>query len=423
MNDLAIRIDNIGKLYRVGGERERYKTLRDSIQRTIVTSFHRMVTHDTKPDTSNLFWALRHITFDIHKGEVVGVIGRNGAGKTTILKVLSRITEPTEGCALTYGRVGSLLEVGTGFHAELTGRENIYLNGAILGMRRQEIDRKFDEIVDFADINQFLDTPVKRYSSGMYVRLAFAVAAHMDTDILLVDEILSVGDMGFQKKSQKKMKELTGSGRTILFVTHNMALVNAMCTRAILLESGSLKLDSDPQTAVAKYLSSDQAGPLCRNIAESDHAFGIAKVRVIRISIIDENENVLDSVLYHQPIRVRVELNVQSYISAGTFSISVLSSEGVRIFITHSLDRDGQYSEFKPGAYVVTVKLDNHLHPGEYSIEFGGHQLPTTLSLCHIPEAIRFRVLDMGNSDQDRFNYHNRMGLVDVISQWEIGRN
>ena len=242
MSDIAIRVENLGKQYRIG-KRERYQTLRDTLTDTLTAPL-RWLRHGRSANGSrepDHVWALKNVSFEIPRGEVVGIIGRNGAGKSTLLKVLSRITEPTEGLAEIHGRVGSLLEVGTGFHPELTGRENIYLNGAILGMHKAEIAKKFDEIVAFAEIETFLDTPVKHYSSGMYMRLAFAVAAHLDTDTLIVDEVLAVGDAEFQKKCLGKMGDLSKGGRTVLFVSHNLSAVRSLCGMGILLENGELR--------------------------------------------------------------------------------------------------------------------------------------------------------------------------------------
>ena len=259
-SDVVIRAEGLGKKYVIGheSERERYTTLRDVIGRS-ARNFVR-TTMDMlrgRPifagDTTEEFWALKDVNFEIKRGEVVGIIGRNGAGKSTLLKILSRITEPTEGRVTINGRIGSLLEVGTGFHPELTGRENIYLNGAILGMRRAEIRRKFDEIVAFAEIEKFLDTPVKRYSSGMYVRLAFAVAAHLEPEILLVDEVLAVGDAEFQRKSLGKMSDVAKGGRTVLFVSHNLGAVRSLCSHAFLFEGGKVAFGGDVDAALTAY--------------------------------------------------------------------------------------------------------------------------------------------------------------------------
>src|ERR1700753_2357490 len=248
MTDIAIRCENLGKQYRIG-ERERYKALRDTIADTISAPFRRLKSiRNPQPSTRNSeFWALKDVSFEVKRGEVVGIIGRNGAGKSTLLKVLSRITAPTTGEGQIHGRVGSLLEVGTGFHPELTGRENIFLNGAILGMKKIEIERKFDEIVAFAEIEKFIDTPVKRYSSGMYVRLAFAVAAHLEPAILIVDEVLAVGDSAFQKKCLGQMKKVSREGRTVLFVSHQMSAISQLCSRVVLLKNGQLVADDAPR--------------------------------------------------------------------------------------------------------------------------------------------------------------------------------
>ena len=260
-DDIIIRAEGLGKKYVIGheAERERYVALRDVIARGARNAW-RMAADMAKGrivvpgDTVEEFWALRDVNFEVKRGEVLGIIGRNGAGKSTLLKVLSRITEPTEGRVTIKGRVASLLEVGTGFHPELTGRENIYLNGAILGMTRAEIKRKFDEIVAFADVEKFLDTPVKRYSSGMYVRLAFAVAAHLEPEILVVDEVLSVGDAEFQKKSLGKMQDVAGHGRTVLFVSHSMGAVTQLCHRVIMLASGRIEAVGKPEAVIERYL-------------------------------------------------------------------------------------------------------------------------------------------------------------------------
>src|SRR6266699_1579953 len=257
MSDIAIQCEGIGKQYRIG-ERESYKALRDVITDAIKSPFRRLRqaangserTGNGKPT----IWALQDVSFEVKEGEVLGIIGRNGAGKSTLLKILSRITEPTCGYAEIDGRIGSLLEVGTGFHPELTGRDNIFLNGAILGMRRAEVSRKFDEIVAFAEVEKFIDTPVKRYSSGMYVRLAFAVAAHMETEILLVDEVLAVGDAQFQKKCLGKMGDVARRGRTVLFVSHNMSAIQLLCSHAIRLGSGRIVGNGPAREKVEDYL-------------------------------------------------------------------------------------------------------------------------------------------------------------------------
>ncbi len=263
MNNSAIKVENIGKKYVIKhAKQESYKTFQDVlINKTkkivaLVTPFRKSLANED--NTTEDFWALKDINFEVNKGDKIGIIGRNGAGKSTLLKVLSRITEPTTGKIHINGRIASLLEVGTGFHPELTGRENIYLNGAILGMSRSEIKEKFDEIVAFAEVDKFLDTPVKRYSSGMYVRLAFSVAAHLEPEILVVDEVLAVGDVEFQKKCLGKMSEVSKEGRTILFVSHNMAAISNLCNRTILLQDGQISYDGETSKAIQKYMQPDK---------------------------------------------------------------------------------------------------------------------------------------------------------------------
>jgi lipopolysaccharide transport system ATP-binding protein len=255
MSNVAIRVEHLSKLYHLGRAQERHDTLRDALRDSLKHGLARVTRASSglSPQQDSDLWALRDVTLDVKQGEVIGVIGRNGAGKSTLLKILSRITEPAGGRVELHGRVASLLEVGTGFHPELTGRENVYLNGAILGMRRREIERKFDEIVAFAEIERFLDTPVKRYSSGMYVRLAFAVAAHLEPEILLVDEVLAVGDVQFQKKCLGKMGEVADQGRTVLFVSHNMGAMRTLCNRAVLLEAGRVQLDGSADLVISRY--------------------------------------------------------------------------------------------------------------------------------------------------------------------------
>ena len=293
MTETVIRVENLGKRYVLGQSQEssRYKTLRETITDAVFKPFRPA---DLRSETDD-FWALRDVSFDIKKGEVVGIIGRNGAGKSTLLKILSRITEPTHGRITLQGRVASLLEVGTGFHPELTGRENIFLNGAILGMHRSEIRAKFDEIVAFAEIERFLDTPVKRYSSGMYVRLAFAVAAHLEPEILIVDEVLAVGDIEFQQKCLGKMHEVShGQGRTVLFVSHNLGAVRSLCSTGILLRNGRLMLRADASEVVGEYLASNEARGACIEWAP-ERAPQADYIRFVKIYITDgQGEQVLE---------------------------------------------------------------------------------------------------------------------------------
>jgi lipopolysaccharide transport system ATP-binding protein len=301
MTNLAISVENLGKMYHIGAKQARHDMLRDAL----VARFRR----NGGSKTDNILWALDDVSFEVKRGEVVGIIGGNGAGKSTLLKILSRITEPTKGQVTIHGRVGSLLEVGTGFHPELTGRENTYLNGAILGMSRGEIDRKFDEIVAFSEIERFLDTPVKRYSSGMYVRLAFAVAAHLEPEILLVDEVLAVGDVAFQKKCLGKMGDVAKEGRTVLFVSHNMVAVQTLCQSAYWIDKGRIKEQGLVRPVVTSYLRAglpeeESCERVWHDIATAP---GNATVRLHRIAVRPENGRPGDIITMRSPFSIEVD--------------------------------------------------------------------------------------------------------------------
>ena len=315
MSDFAIRSENLGKQYRIGSQLGKYPTLRDKLADALAAPLRRVgkLLRGEATGAAGLdetIWALRDVSIEIGQGEVVGIIGRNGAGKSTLLKILSRITEPTVGFVDICGRVGSLLEVGTGFHNELTGRENVYLNGAILGMKREEIDRKFDEIVAFAEVEKFIDTPVKHYSSGMYLRLAFAVAAHLEPEILLVDEVLAVGDAAFQKKCLNKMEGVGQQGRTVLFVSHNMPAITRLCERAILLDEGRVIMDGLASQVVSTYLSSDLGTTAVREWPDPGQAPGneVARLRAVRVR--SEDGQVTDVVDIRQPVGIEMEYEV-----------------------------------------------------------------------------------------------------------------
>jgi homopolymeric O-antigen transport system ATP-binding protein len=337
MSDIAIRVEGLGKEYRIG-KRERYKTLRDTLTDTVSVPFRwaRSLAGGGRADEtpSELFWALRDVAFEIPQGSVVGVIGRNGAGKSTLLKILSRITEPTEGHVEIHGRVGSLLEVGTGFHPELTGRENVFLNGAILGMRRAEITRKFDEIIAFAEIDKFVDTPVKHYSSGMYTRLAFAVAAHLEPEILIVDEVLAVGDAQFQKKCLGKMGEVAKEGRTVLFVSHNMVAVSSLCTYAMCLSAGRLINEGNTAAVVSGYLNQDarpSSGALWDDPATAP-GNGMCRLHEVRV-----RSDGADFDRFPLGQRVDVEVSYRNYVEDALLNVSLFLYSSDRICIFNSI--------------------------------------------------------------------------------------
>ena len=333
MSDVAIRVENLSKHYRIGATQDRHDTLRDA-----VTGLFRRRPSSSAPRTSDTdLWALKNVSFEVKQGEVVGIIGRNGAGKSTLLKILSRITEPTSGRVALHGRVASLLEVGTGFHPELTGRENIFLNGAILGMKRAEIDRQFDEIVAFAEIEKFLDTPVKRYSSGMYVRLAFAVAAHLEPEILLVDEVLAVGDAAFQKKCLGKMGDVAKNGRTVLFVSHNLAAVVHLCSQSILLNNGTISRFADSQEVLDLYAA--YLEPVHETILESiSEREGSGDVRFLGIRIANDSGNGAGRPHSGQSVNFIVDYEAHCKLHSGkvVFSIGFYNMVGQPLFLCRS---------------------------------------------------------------------------------------
>jgi lipopolysaccharide transport system ATP-binding protein len=363
---LAIRVETLGKSYRIG-EREPYKALRDVI--TDAFTLRRRSRPSAEGDRT--IWALTDVSFDARPGEVLGLIGRNGAGKSTLLKVLSRITDPTKGQVVLRGRVGSLLEVGTGFHPELTGRENIFLNGTILGMRRAEIARRFDEIVEFAGVARFLDTPVKRYSSGMQVRLAFAVAAHLEPEILLVDEVLAVGDAEFQEKCLGKMRDVTREGRTVVFVSHNLAAVRSLCSRGLLLEQGRLVFDGDADDAVDHYLKR-MGGARDSAVVDGDGLVSrLVKSRIYgdsplfrcnRISVLAEDGQPSVSFQSDEDVTVAIDFTVLRMVPSLRVLLTLTDANRAVVLRTENLDADldGPW-RFDPGDYRSTVVIPRGL--------------------------------------------------------------
>jgi lipopolysaccharide transport system ATP-binding protein len=331
MSEFAIRAERISKLYQIGPSQGRYKTLRESLT-GVLTAPSRQSRGDNENGARDLLWALKDVSLEVKRGEVVGVIGRNGAGKSTLLKILSRITEPTEGRAVVQGRVGSLLEVGTGFHPELTGRENIYLSGAILGMKRADIDRRFGEIVAFSEIARFLDMPVKRYSSGMYVRLAFAVAAYMEPDILLVDEVLAVGDIAFQQKCLRHMQGLTQSGMTILMVSHSMAAIQSSCQRAILLQHGRIAADGKTLDVIEQFRRSlktaeEYPAAALRPTGETSDA----KVIIVGFDMFGADGESKREFGFDEPIRIRIDLEARERVECPMINFGIRRGDGVSI--------------------------------------------------------------------------------------------
>jgi homopolymeric O-antigen transport system ATP-binding protein len=365
--DSIIKVRGLGKKYRLGAHRAGYDTLRERLTQSFRAPFN---IKRRRNGSGEWLWALRDINFDVKPGDVIGIIGRNGAGKSTLLKILSRITEPTEGRVELFGRVGSLLEVGTGFHPELTGRENVFLNGAVLGMARREIAHKFDEIVNFAEIEKFIDTPVKHYSTGMYMRLAFAVAAHLDPEILIVDEVLAVGDAAFQKKCLEKMGAAGFEGRTVLFVSHNLAAVRTLCSRAILIEHGQIELDSDVSSCVTTYLSEHDAADAMK-VWDPASAPQTPEIRFTRAYILNHEQKIVSQLDNRNDFTIAVEYEVLKPINRLRVGFYLQTVEGVTVCGSND-PQAWASTDRPPGAYVSKCTFPGSvLNAGAYVLGFG----------------------------------------------------
>jgi len=418
MTDIAIQAEGLGKLYRIGRAR-RTNTLRDTITQTIAGPFRRN-RNPLAPADDETFWALKDVSFEVKRGEVMGIIGRNGAGKSTLLKILSRITEPTEGEARIYGRVGSLLEVGTGFHPELTGRENVFLNGAILGMKRGEIARKFDEIVAFSEIEKFIDTPVKHYSSGMYMRLAFAVAAHLEPEILIVDEVLAVGDAEFQKKCMGKMREVGSQSRTVLFVSHNMAAVQTLCDRVVMLMAGHLAEDGHPEHVVGRYLAT-AAGRGGEIVWPSDQAPSAAGFKLFAIRTRAADGRAGGTYSTRLDLIIEMEFETATVSKGLCVGFDLVSAQGATVFRTYQNDQAPEFwPPIQPGRNRLSCVVPAGLLNG------GVYLISPRVSVHHVEWMVQLEsvlqfelVLDHGlsplwNSQSDR----NRPGVMAPILRW-----
>ena len=421
----VIKVENLSKKYIISHQRqERYTALRDVMTNSVKRFGRKLllpftIHHSPFTDSKEDFWALKDVSFEIKQGERVGIIGRNGAGKTTLLKLLSRITEPTTGRITLKGRVASLLEVGTGFHPELTGRENIFLNGAILGMSKLEIKKKFDEIVDFAEIEKFLDTPVKRYSSGMYVRLAFAVAAHLEPEILLVDEVLAVGDAQFQKKCLGKMGDVAREGRTILFVSHNMGAVITLCERSILLDAGKLQEQGDSKDVVKIYQNMSHK-MVDENIVHYSKNSTLP-VYIQKAAILNDKG---EPVRYFH-LNDRVYLNIDYVVAQNvrqSFIIIVIARNGINIFQSHDTDLSPEYLELREaGKYHATIPLPKRLlTAGEYSLSIRAAVGPFgQFGIDDHSDALKFSICsdDEDTTFKGYANYRNTLIISEL--QWK----
>jgi len=413
MSNVAIRVEGLGKQYRIGAQQARYKRFSETMMDLLASPVRRLRQLGQPPPPEETIWALRDVSFEVGQGEVLGIIGRNGAGKSTLLKILSRITEPTEGYAELDGRVGSLLEVGTGFHPELTGRENIFLNGAILGMSKTEIDRNFDEIVAFAEVEQFIDTPVKRYSSGMFVRLAFAVAAHLETEILLVDEVLAVGDAAFQKKCLGKMGDVAQAGRTVLFVSHNMSAIARLCQDAIWLDAGKVRARGEVTEVIQNYLS--------EGVKEEASAEFVPKsnraAQILSIELLTPDGTLATTHLANLPVRIRVRYRLSERISAYRVGLRIRLADGLDVMTTASSDVEGDLWTDDPGVYSATVEIPGLLlAPGQYFVTVFLGQPGVKVHDRH-ENVLAFRIEGRTKSLVER-----ELGLIATPLHWEASR-
>jgi lipopolysaccharide transport system ATP-binding protein len=428
MSSDAIRVERLGKQYRLGSARGAftYGSLRDTIADTTSAAVQRLRgSAATGPRAQTLLWALRDVSFTVAPGEVVGIVGRNGAGKSTLLKILSRITKPTEGTVEFRGRLGSLLEVGTGFHPELTGRDNIFLNGAILGMRRHEIQRKFDDIVEFSGVSAFIDTPVKRYSSGMYVRLAFAVAAHLEPEILVVDEVLAVGDAAFQKQCLGKMQEVSLTGRTILFVSHNMQAVTRLCPRALLISSGRVVEDGPSDAVVARYLGSELGTQSLREWTADDPAApGNDWVRMRAVRVIDDRGDTTESVDIRRRVGIEIRFDVRRRDQPFVPGIVLVNEQGGPVF--SAMDTDPRWREAcAPGSYSSTAWIPgNLLNEGTMIVSVAlGTFAPggKTVRQAVANDAVAFQVVDPGEGGTARGDFAGTWTApVRPLLEWSV---
>ncbi|MFC2059493.1 ABC transporter ATP-binding protein [Chloroflexota bacterium] len=415
-----IKVNNISKRYRIGAREQGYKTIRETIMDGISAPIRnlaklRSLTKFKEGYEEDVIWALKDVSFEVNKGEVLGIIGRNGAGKSTLLKILSRITEPTGGFAEIHGRISSLLEVGTGFHPELTGRENVFLNGAILGMRKQEIERKFDDIVGFAEIEKYIDTPVKRFSTGMQVRLAFAVAAHLEPEILLIDEVLAVGDAAFQKKSLGKMEDVARGGRTVLFVSHNMGMINTLCARCILLESGEIVEDGETSSVISKYLANVTSAIGNEQSFPEDRS---KKFQIRRVAVADPKLNPKARFDVFEPVTVEIEYEVREEMIGSLVAIA-LYREGVLLFQSYDTDHNRELLNKRlPGCYRAQVNLPCPLKAGAYTMDVNT-VIANTEFIDHIREALAFEVEEFSFNVSFRSISRDKAGIIAADLVWK----
>jgi lipopolysaccharide transport system ATP-binding protein len=414
-SEFAIRVEHLGKRYRIG-ERERYRALRDTLADAVKAPLRRLRSSARK-SVDNTIWALRDVSLEVARGEVLGVIGHNGAGKSTLLKILSRITEPTEGRAEVRGRVGSLLEVGTGFHPELTGRENIYLNGAILGMKRAEIARRFDEMVAFAEVERFIDTPVKRYSSGMYLRLAFAVAAHLEPEILLVDEVLAVGDAAFQKKCLGRMSDVAREGRTVLFVSHNLPSIEKLCRRVVVIDGGRVTMQGDPVECITAYLGARTEPKPAVDLAAVPRLDPRLVPVLTGLDLRDGVGNPISAVGCGEPLEFHLAYSASSEIANPSFGIIISNGMGMPLFFLQTRAQLGLWDRAAPSGRLVCRLDEMPLVPGEYLLTIGCLTGERQLDLLEHVASFTVEPRDFFDSG---YLPHQLNGPVLMRAEWDI---
>ncbi len=417
MTDIAIQIQNVSKRYRIGSKENPHDTIGAAFTSWLKSPLRnyrelRRLSKFDEADSEDTIWALQHVSFDVHHGEVVGLIGRNGAGKTTLLKILSRITDPTAGRIVINGRVSSLLEVGTGFHQDLTGKENVYLNGSVLGMSKKEIDRKFDEIVAFAEVEKFMDTPVKRYSSGMKVRLAFAVAAHLEPEILLIDEVLAVGDVSFQKKCLGKMGDVAKHGRTIIFVSHDMSAVQHLCTRCVYLADSKVAMDGDTNEVISTYLcNAGGADTGYLTTRESDDPIVLRSAQIL-----DSTGRRTDNVKLREPFEIETQWEVREEIPGSYFFIHLHDSFERVIAVDNSKDRN--VDSVSVGLHLVKIRVaPNCLAPGRYYISIGCHKWRKG-HLHFVPLIFQFEISNVSGQEGERYSKSAKSPVLLLDTHW-----
>jgi lipopolysaccharide transport system ATP-binding protein len=416
MTDCTVRCEGIGKRYRIG-QLSGYTTLREYLADRASAVLRGRNPLWNRGEARHI-WAIRNICLEARAGEAVGIIGRNGSGKTTLLKVLSRVTIPTEGRALVRGRVGSLLEVGTGFHPELTGRENIYLSGAIIGMKRREIDRKFDQIVAFSGVERFLDTPLKRYSSGMHVRLGFSVSAHLEPEILFIDEVLAVGDVAFQRRCREKIHSVSESGGTILFVSHNMSAVRSVCKRTILLDSGRIQADGRTEDVLTEYLTGGARMPETGDIPEGIYRVGTGSAKLKCVSLLDSSGRSVSQLRIGQPFRVEITVDVLEPVNDGVMEIDISSLDGVYGATAFSSDPDQRMVKLTPGQWKLTADLSVSLLPGRYTLDLGLHHNGPPYTIDFVHRTLDFDVINVGENGASPYPFNIKRGFVRPESSW-----